>query len=156
MLAIDMDQPEALAPGMRHQALRRHRAAIALHRDPPLRPDPVLQAVRLKAVLHLGIRPGEDVDAERDLARLQRMGQGNEEAPLETADLGDRAGDPLLRLQPQQPGANRGGKARGHADDAIIAAVEIGLNRRMAGRGKMGHAQALAWRRMRDISAGRI
>ena len=58
--------------------------------------DAVLGAVGLEAVDDLRVGPVEQVDAERRLARRQRVCQRDEEAALEGADLGDRAGDAKL------------------------------------------------------------
>ena len=77
--------------------------------------DAVPGAIGLEAVDDLRVGPVEQIDAERLLSRRQRVREGDEEAPLEGADLGDWTGDPHLRLHAQQPAADGGGKARRHA-----------------------------------------
>ena len=111
--------------------------------------DAVPGAIGLEAVDDLGVRPVEQVDAERLLSRRQRMRERDEEAPLERADLGDWAGDAHLGLHAQQPAADGGGEARRHAGHARVAGLQIAVDGGDAGAdgfaglgcdGRGGHA----------------
>ena len=52
----------------------------------------MLAAVRCEAIDHLRVGPIEEIDAERNLPVRKRVGERDEEATLERADLRDRAG----------------------------------------------------------------
>ncbi len=138
-----MDEAQGNAAGLGEEVGGRHRAGIALDGAAALRADPMPGAIGLETLLHAGVGPGEDVQRQGDLALLERMGERDEEAALEGADLGDRALQAFLGLQAQQPRGDRRGEARGHADNAIIAVGEIGLDRVVAGEGKGGSGELI-------------
>ena len=139
VLAVDMDEARAPTAELGQQLGRRHAAAVGLPGDAPIRGHAVLGAVGLEAVDDLGVGPVEQVDAERRLAGGQRMRQGDEEAPLERADLGDRAGHAHLGLHAQQSAADGRCKPRRHAGHGGVA------GRRDSGRRRRCRSGWLRW-----------
>ena len=90
-----------------------------------------VSAIFQEASLDALVRPTKDIDTERVLARFEQQRHGDKETALKRADFEDVAGDAKLALSPDGVPANRGGKARGHAANAQVAAgekaVELGM-----------------------------
>ncbi len=133
MLAVDVDEARALAAEFFQEFFGRHGAAVGLPGDAPVGADAVPGAVRLEAVLYLRVGPVEEVDAEGLLTFLQGVRQGDEEAALERADLGDGAFHAHLGLEAQEGGADGGREARGHAGDRVVPLRQVAVDGGHAG-----------------------
>ena len=95
---------------------------------------PCLRAIGLEAVDDLRVGPVEEVDAERGLALGKRMRHGDEEAPLEGADLHHGPRHPHLSLHAHEPAADGSGEARGHAGHAGVAGLQVAVDGGMPDR----------------------
>src|SRR5215211_7752048 len=111
------------------QLVRAHFTAVALDRLDPGEIDPAAAAIGGEAVLHAGIGPIEGVEAVSPFAIGEGEREGDEEAPLEGADLRDRAAHAELRLPAQEMAADRRRETRGHAPDLAEAVGEVAVDR---------------------------
>src|SRR6185295_3569359 len=90
------------------------------------------RAMRMEQVPQTIVGPVEGVDAERTLAGRKTERHGDEEAPLERADLRDVARDAEFALAADHMPADRRGERRGHAAHGLVALRDIAVDRRIA------------------------